>query len=60
MYVRSRTTRITLDGILRGKITIMLKIKNQNPFNKDKSVGLKFALVVESGKLNFTYITVLK
>ena len=23
----SRTTRITLDGLLRGKITIMLKIK---------------------------------
>ena len=43
----------------------------QNPFDKDKTVGLciwntlhkkglKFALVVELAKLNFTYITVLK
>ena len=31
-----RTTRITLDGLLRGKITIMLTIKNfSNPFFKD-------------------------
>ena len=59
-----------------------LKLRSfQNPFNKDKSVGLymevsietsmvyktyhaqkclKFALVVEFAKLDFTYITVLK
>ena len=42
----------------------------ENPFNKDKSVGLKeipdtkkvvkFALIVELAKEKFTYITVLK
>ena len=38
---KSRTTKITLDSIRRGKVTIMLKIKKfQNPFNKDKTVGL--------------------
>ena len=26
-FIHARTTRITLDGLLRGKITIMLKIK---------------------------------
>ena len=32
-YTESRNTRITLDGLLRGKITIMLKIKKfSNPF----------------------------
>ena len=41
MFAYPRTTKITLDGMLRGKITIMLKKRNfQNPFNKDKSVGL--------------------
>ena len=43
-YTESRNTRITLDGLLRGKITIMLKIKKfSNPFliSKDKSVGLQ-------------------
>ena len=41
---KTRTTRITLDGcLLRGKITILLKIMNifKNPFNKDKSIGKK-------------------
>ena len=35
-----KTTRITLDGLLRGKITIMLKrLRNfQNSFIKDKSI----------------------
>ena len=37
----SRTTGITLDSLLRGKITIMLKIRNfENNFNNDKSLGL--------------------
>ena len=27
MYLNPRTTKITLDGLLRGKVTIMLKIK---------------------------------
>ena len=31
--MNARTTRITLDGLLRGKITIMLKIKKfSKPF----------------------------
>ena len=35
----SRTTEITLDGILRGKLQSCLKLRTfQNPFNKDKSV----------------------
>ena len=52
-----------------GKLQSCLKLRNfQNPFNKDKSVGLKdipctkkglkFAPVLELAKLNFTYITV--
>jgi hypothetical protein len=32
----------------------------ENPFNKDKSVGLKFAPVVELAKLKFTYTTVVE
>ena len=33
LHSNSKTTRITLDGLLRGKITIMLKIKKfSNPF----------------------------
>ena len=52
-----------------GKLQSRLKLRNfRNPFNKDKSVvrhtmhkkGVKFALVVELTKLNFTYITLLK
>ena len=56
-----------------GKLQSCLKLRNfQNPFYKDKSVGLysvrhtvhkkslKFSLVVELAKLNFTYSTVLK
>ena len=32
-FIHARTTRITLDGLLRGKITIMLKIKKfSKPF----------------------------
>ena len=41
VHAESRTTRITLDGLLRGKLQSCLKLRNfQNPFNKDKSVGL--------------------
>ena len=62
---RSRTTRITLDGLLRGKIIIMLKIFKTlliriSQYVYAKKKVLKFALVVELAKLNFTYITVLK
>ena len=33
LHSNPKTTRITLDGLLRGKITIMLKIKKfSNPF----------------------------
>jgi hypothetical protein len=41
---------------LEGKLQSCLKLRNvQNPLNKDKSVDLKFELVVELAKLNFTY-----
>jgi len=59
-----RTTRITLSRPLRGKITIMLKIKKfSNPFLRSirhtmHKKSLTFALVVEVAKLNFTYIAV--
>jgi hypothetical protein len=54
-----------------GKLQSCLELRIfQNPFNKDKSVGLwdipctkkglKFELVVELAKLNLTYITVIK
>ena len=41
-FTYSRTTKITLDGILkREKLQSCLKLRNfLNPFNKDKSVGL--------------------
>ena len=39
IHAKSRTTKITLNSVIRGKITIMLKIKKlSKPFNKDKSV----------------------
>jgi hypothetical protein len=50
-----------------GKLQSCLKLRNfQNPFKCDKSnclvhkKGLKFALVLELAKLNFSYITALK
>ena len=63
MYLNPRTTKITLDGLLRGKITIMLKIKKFSKLSIRHTMhkkGQKFAPVVELAKLNFTYITLLK
>ena len=40
-YCNALLTKITLDGLLRGKIAIKLKIeKFSDPFIKDKSIGL--------------------